>query len=294
MDFPAAQTTFRQLLLQIDPSVRNSFLTWISSSFPPPDDDALETATEQLKQISIDVRSMVATSGILPSEAILPPPTLDIRHTVQIDSFLYDDEILDEYFEAGKMAKYYCTNCEARTIRPLNILSHSMSIDRLSFIFTSLLPRLDGKTVIDVGSRFGSVLFGAYVYSNAASIIGIEINTDLCRIQQSVIDKRGMNGRIRILQGDVMWHPAVMQSGHVVFLHNVFEFFLPKNEEIRCWQFLKENIRRAGTMIVAVPDIRDCLVKLKVDPDLFLGGWVVKVPVDEICSVEDVTLYSVV
>lgn len=55
-------------------------------------------------------------------------------------------------------------------------MTHSCSRDRLEYIFTSLLPPLDGKRILDVGSRLGAVLYGAYVFSDAAQIAGIEIN----------------------------------------------------------------------------------------------------------------------
>ena len=45
--------------------------------------------------------------------------------------------------------------------------------DDLEFIFDALLPELSGgKVLLDIGSRIGAVLFGAYIYSNASAIIG--------------------------------------------------------------------------------------------------------------------------
>lgn len=42
-------------------------------------------------------------------------------------------------------------------------LSHSMSHDGLLFIFKVLLPTLKNKTVLDIGSRLGAVLYGVKI-----------------------------------------------------------------------------------------------------------------------------------
>lgn len=40
-----------------------------------------------------------------------------------------------------------------------DFISHSMSREQLKFIFCDLLPDLSGKTVLDIGSRMGPVLY---------------------------------------------------------------------------------------------------------------------------------------
>ena len=53
-------------------------------------------------------------------------------------------------------------------------MTHSCSREDLEFIFHALLPDLSGgKVILDIGSRIGAVLFGAYVLSNSSAIIGI-------------------------------------------------------------------------------------------------------------------------
>ena len=42
----------------------------------------------------------------------------------------------------------------------VEFISHSMSKDEVKFIFNNLVPNLSGKTVVDVGSRLGPVLYG--------------------------------------------------------------------------------------------------------------------------------------
>jgi hypothetical protein len=40
-----------------------------------------------------------------------------------------------------------------------------MSRDDLYFIFNNRLPTLEKKTVLDIGSRLGSVLYGVSIYT---------------------------------------------------------------------------------------------------------------------------------
>lgn len=42
-------------------------------------------------------------------------------------------------------------------------ITHSASVPQLKYIFQYLLPDLRGKTIIDVGSRTGAVLYGASI-----------------------------------------------------------------------------------------------------------------------------------
>lgn len=81
----------------------------------------------------------------------------------------------------------------------LGYITHSCSKSRLEFIFTRLLPPLDpSKRILDVGSRLGSVLFGAYLYTPANQIYGIEINKDFCDLQQATVEKYQMQQRIQV------------------------------------------------------------------------------------------------
>jgi hypothetical protein len=42
-------------------------------------------------------------------------------------------------------------------------ISHSLSREKLSFVFKSVLPPLRNKTVLDIGSRLGAVLYGVRI-----------------------------------------------------------------------------------------------------------------------------------
>lgn len=53
-----------------------------------------------------------------------------------------------------------CTGLTSSCDHPLDFISHSLSREQLKFVFSELLPNLNGKTVLDVGSRLGPVLYG--------------------------------------------------------------------------------------------------------------------------------------
>ena len=53
-----------------------------------------------------------------------------------------------------------------------DFISHSMSREQLKFIFCDLLPDLSGKTVLDIGSRMGPVLYA--VSSRACCLVTLE------------------------------------------------------------------------------------------------------------------------
>ena len=71
-------------------------------------------------------------------------------------------------------------------------ISHSASRENLAHIFKNLLPNLTGKHLLDVGSRFGAVMFGAFAYSQASRITGVEINSDLAALSLSMVQKYNM------------------------------------------------------------------------------------------------------
>lgn len=46
----------------------------------------------------------------------------------------------------------------------LDIISHSLSVAAILYIFHSVLPSLSGKVVLDIGSRLGAVLYGVMIF----------------------------------------------------------------------------------------------------------------------------------
>lgn len=79
------------------------------------------------------------------------------------------------------------------------MISHSLSVAQLQFIFQQLLPQdLSDTTVLDVGSRLGAVLFGGYTLSNTKRLMGIEKQQHYCNIQRDIIATFKMEDRIEV------------------------------------------------------------------------------------------------
>lgn len=78
-----------------------------------------------------------------------------------------------------------------------------MSVDRAHYLFRYLLHPLKTETILDVGSRLGPVLYGAYLYTTCPKIIGVEINPKLCEIQSTIIKKYKFDDRIQIVCNNI-------------------------------------------------------------------------------------------
>ena len=72
-----------------------------------------------------------------------------------------------------------------------------------------------------------------YLYSRAASLLGIEMSPHLCELQQKVIVKYGLSERVCVLCSDVYSQSEVVGKADVIILINAFEFFLQPEEQAR-------------------------------------------------------------
>ncbi|XP_024887687.1 uncharacterized protein LOC112464753 isoform X3 [Temnothorax curvispinosus] len=178
----------------------------------------------------------------------------DPNITVHVDEFLYSDEDIDKFVDNNQLQRYYCTDCRSRSIQPLIYLSHSMSQDGLFFIFKVLLPTLKNKTILDIGSRLGAVLYGAYVYTDARRIIGVEMNEELCNLQNEILCKYKMDDRISILHKRIEEVPETIKQSDVIVINNAFEFYLPRDVQIDIWKFLKNAIK-PKTLLITRPSV---------------------------------------
>jgi len=201
------------------------------------------------------------------------------KNSVNIDSFLYSDDEVDKLCDDGIISRNYCIDCASKNTKPLYFISHSFSVNDLEFIFGSVVGDLSGKILLDVGSRFGAVLYMGYEYSDAVKLIGVEYNSHFSKIQQEIIQEYNMTDRIEIRHSDIRNEEQLLSEADVVILHNVFDFFESIEEQQKLWPFLRNAIRKTGTLIVASPQLEDCFKNAKV-PLTVMNGWVKKVKVD--------------
>ncbi|KAF4525802.1 hypothetical protein B566_EDAN009910 [Ephemera danica] len=226
LDLGEAKKSYLDIYARIGPSSRSEFLEWVQS---PASLSSNETKAEAvLHSIVVELRSQLPADSVLPSETLLVPTHGDNSDclpecTLHVDAFLYDEDDVEELVDQGKISRNFCT--------------------KLAYIFTALLPPLDGMTVLDVGSRIGAALYAAHVYSTAASIVGIEMNHQLCQIQQDIVNKFGLQKRVQVVESDVLLCSELVHSSDVILLNNVFEFFLSETQQVACWRFLRDNVK---------------------------------------------------
>jgi len=236
-----------------------------------------------LSCIKETLREKVPLSGAMKSEQISFPTFGEDKHLnasncLHVDAFLYDDEDVDTLIEEGKIQSNFCTQCNSSTnIQSKTFISHSASKERMKHIFRRCLPSMKGKTILDVGSRLGVVLYVAYTYTEASRIVGVELNKELCDLQRMVVGKYQMDDRVCVREGDVMEMDADVQSADVVVLMNVFEWFLDLEAQKQVWNYLWRNIKR-GAVVVASPPI-DISLGL-IDSEIDFDAWLKRLDTD--------------
>lgn len=197
--------------------------------------------------------------------------------TVHVDSFLYSDEDIDRLCDEGKMSRNYCRQCGSHNTAPLTFISHSSSLVQLKFIFQAALPsiatNLADRLLVDVGSRLGAVLYGAYHFSPIKKIVGVEINLELCNLQQEITEKHRMHDRVEIRCADICSEQSLMEQADIVILNNVFEFFLSTDQQIRTWKFIREHVIKPGCILVTVPSLEEATV-FNYKPCIDVNSWV--------------------
>ncbi|XP_069391323.1 uncharacterized protein [Paralichthys olivaceus] len=277
MDFSQASSELKRLLSKVNPSELQKVLKWIRDS-DELDELLVDNRRVMLRSIADDLRVSLPPDAMLPSEAAAhqkmqqrPQPT------VHVDGFLYDDEQVDALCEEGTMSRTYCLSCGSQRTAPLDFLSHSFSVSELQFLFQNVLPDLSGRTLVDVGSRLGAVLYGGYVYSSASQLLGLELSEDFVRLQNNMLQKYKLNDRVQVLQADVCTQDVLLQNTDVLVMNNVFEYFMEPSEQIKAWRFIMQNLVKTGSLLVTVPSLQESLDALQ---EALRPGWVEELPVD--------------
>ncbi|XP_049874921.1 uncharacterized protein LOC126373015 [Pectinophora gossypiella] len=272
----SSKSRILDLFAELDDSELNSIEQWICSQSYKKDLEAKKTLirTDKLLTKTGDaIKKLVPFEAEMSSEKIVPPTVGDQAdctesNTCHVDEFLYDHDQVDTLVKEGKLKRHYCIDCNSRNVKELIYISHSMSRQALQYIFKVLLPSdLEDKQILDVGSRLGAVLYGAYYLSNASSIIGIEMNKEFCEVQEKIIHKFSMDAdRIRVIHSDVMERPDIVQQSNVIII-NVLDFFvdIPKHKEM--WHFFKKHIKK-GSYLICNRSMADTLNSLDMFEEL--------------------------
>ncbi|KAM4664510.1 uncharacterized protein O3C94_012591 isoform 2-T2 [Discoglossus pictus] len=267
MDVNEAQQAILNLLRQVSPGALPAVIHWMRNSGEIED---LATSNDDviLQSIAEELRNCLPIEAMVSSESKAIQNIQELQQpTLHVDAFLYDEEAVDSLCDEGKMSRNYCLSCGSRKTAPIEFLSHSFSLLELKFLFQHVLPDLAGKTLVDVGSRLGAVLYAGYVYSAASRLCGVEINDEFCNHQENIIKKYHFEDRIQVFHSDICSQKSLLQDADVVVLNNVFEYFLDKVEQLKAWTFLYENLKKRGCLLVTVPSLQESLDKLQVSYD---------------------------
>jgi len=213
------------------------------------------------------------------------------QNSMHVDAFLFTDEDVDDLCEQKKMSRHYCAECGSRNVQPLNFISHSASRGQLEFVFgpdvlcrgrTQSQRTLEGKTIADIGSRLGAVLYVAWARTQAREIVGIERNPWFCDVQRRVLERLPQFApRVRIVQDDVRTQAELLSTADVVVLNNVFEFFTDSAaQELELWRFIRSAVRKRGCRVVTIPSLAETAERFgpAVAASLGFATWVREVP----------------
>ncbi|CAG4996460.1 unnamed protein product [Parnassius apollo] len=262
-------TKFRilELLSELDESELNSIEHWIVSHTFRNDlklKRIFQNNEKKLIKIGDSLKNYIPIGAELLTENIVPPIVgnqsdcndINTRH---VDGFLYDEDEVEDLVKCGKLNRHYCLDCNSRNVKDLIFISHSLSRQNLLYIFKLLLPKdLEGKQLLDVGSRTGAVLYGAYYLSNASSITGVEINKEYCEIQEKIIGQFSMDkNRVKVIHSDIMDMPDVVRQSDIIVINNL-DFFVNIEKHKQVWQFFKKHLKK-GSYIVAARSVTDTL-----------------------------------
>ncbi|KAK2149332.1 hypothetical protein LSH36_455g06103 [Paralvinella palmiformis] len=290
MDLENGQQVFNELLKNVDSKNSAAFLKWVIQT----SEQALKKLTDTtsrspiLDQIRSDLRDTLPLEAVLNTETIIYPNTGDNADctkttTIHVDAFLYDDEAIDDLVDAGRLSRNYCKQCGSHQVAALTFISHSMSCTQLQYIFNYMLPNLQNKLLVDVGSRVGPVLYGAYLYSDASRIVGVEMNAEFCHLQQKVIEKYKMEHRVQ--PPNFLSLPA-----DVVVMNNVFEFFanVEMQKSIQMAAFCRMFKASPYTVIVKASTVGRKLYLLTE----LLNGWLMPVNRPEMLIAAEYALFD--
>uniref|UniRef100_A0AC35U9K1 DOT1 domain-containing protein n=1 Tax=Rhabditophanes sp. KR3021 TaxID=114890 RepID=A0AC35U9K1_9BILA len=222
-----------------------------------------------LQIFSNELRKIVPSEGIFESENIhfnTSGPDSDCIpfSTIHVDAFLYDDDMMDDMVENDEIRTYYCKNCKSDNVEKKTVISHSLSVLQLEYIFEYLLHAhclIKDMSLLDLGSRMGGILYAANLYK-AKKVSGIEICKEFVNTTNKIIkdlnpilekDEDG-NVNIHVLQKDILDCAETLRESNIVTANNVFSFFNEPTKQLNLWTFLFQNLKE-GTIIVHNPEL---------------------------------------
>uniref|UniRef100_A0A0N4ZRR6 Arsenite methyltransferase n=1 Tax=Parastrongyloides trichosuri TaxID=131310 RepID=A0A0N4ZRR6_PARTI len=279
-----AKTRFFDIVEKLSNDDKEQFFEWISKILKKDNYESKLQLTDEdiLQSYAARIRDLVPVDATLESENIIfqntgPDSDCKPKTTIHVDAFLYDDELMEYMIDEGIIKPHYCKDCFSSNIERKEFISHSLSIVQQCYIFKHLIPQfcsLEGKVILDLGSRMGAVIYGANILTNGkCRVIGIEMNHDWCDLQRLMIKdkeatlKRNDNGiiDIEVCEGNILDYRDVLLQADIIIMNNVFSFFNDVNEQKTLWTFVFKNLKK-GSLLIHNPKLdSDFFSHLKLD-----------------------------
>ena len=177
------------------------------SEGPGGDDDQTPTTPGTLKgdhliaSIVTRLRERLPVSAHAPEEELVFNRGVGFEEmsketTTHVDSFLFDDDDVDDLCDQGLLQRNFCADCHSKNVKPLSkcffhfearprlqvrklvlvdFISHSLSVMECHFLFEECLgDKVKGKLFVDVGSRTGASL---YMVSTLPTSTGVHFDS---------------------------------------------------------------------------------------------------------------------
>jgi hypothetical protein len=239
-------------------TLRESFETWLTSQDDPSAALAFirdEYKTDEETKLA---EFAAAARALVPYDIKTHPEEKDGVKTKMVDSFLYPDDVLDDWCDEGEFSRTYCKKYPDEEIESYNFMSDSFSIDELSYLFGSgVLGKTEGKQLLDIGSRFGACIYAASLYSSFKKQIGVELDESMIKIAQKLkVPGEFITADIRKCAS------KHVPESDVIIMNNVFEYFMEPKEELDCWKTIFEFSKK-GQLFVMVPGLEDTFERLE-------------------------------
>ncbi|XP_011557087.3 uncharacterized protein LOC105387971 [Plutella xylostella] len=293
--FQSVKTRILKIFQDLDEGELSEIKDWICNQSYQKDLENMRKLNEtdnKLVKIGKAIKKIVPLSAELPDENIAPPTAGDqsdctVANTCHVDGFLYDDDETEQLVKKGLLKRYYCLDCHSRNIKDLIFISHSMSRITMQYTFKVLLPRdLDEKQILDVGSRFGNILYGAYYLTNASHIIGVEINQKFCDIQKQIMSKFSIDSnRVKMINSDIMECQDIISNSDIIIL-NALDFFVDTEQHRQIWKFCKKSFKK-GSYLVTTRCVTELLESLNICEEL--SDWLT---ICKPCQLENEILFD--
>jgi hypothetical protein len=246
--------------------------------------DALQNRTQLwrfLERVKVDIKAAVAFDGI--TETLFPPPSSELFEsgipTYSVDTYLYDDNDLDDLVDDGLVHRNFCTKCgSVEHVRPTQFVSHSFSGEQLVYLCEAMLPRVlqiapaatEAKpfSVVDVGSRLGAVvLSAAFTLRRMAKaaplphrVVSVEVNKEYIEVQRGLLRKQRLTD-VELRHEDILGAAGLqlLAATSFVVLNNVFEWFVPLEEQLGVWRKVRGALATPGHCLVTYPSLPESL-----------------------------------